>query len=87
MEGECFVFDERMTVKHGLEKGEHILCRACRKPMNEEDRASPLYAEGVSCPACYAERTDSQRAGYAECMRQSRFSEARGALHIGAPKA
>ena len=83
-EGECFVFDERVTVTHGLAKGQHELCRACRRPVNDADRASPFYAEGVSCPACHAERSDSQRAGYAERMRQSRFAEARGVLHVGA---
>ncbi len=76
-QGECFVFDERVTLTHGLGKGEHMLCRACRKPVNEVDRASPLYAEGISCPACHAERSDTQRAGYAERMRQKRFAEAR----------
>ena len=83
-EGECFVFDERVTVTHGLEKGRHELCRACRRPVSDADRASPFYAQGVSCPACHAERSDSQRAGYAERMRQSRFAEARGLLHVGA---
>jgi len=83
-EGECFVFDERVTVVHGLEKGSHELCRACRRPLNAADRASPLYVEGVSCPACHAERSDDQRAGYAERMRQTRFAEARGEPHVGA---
>ena len=83
-EGECFVFDERVTVTHGLAQGRHELCRACRRPVGDADRASPLYAEGVSCPACHAERSDNQRAGYAERMRQNRFAEARGVVHLGA---
>lgn len=83
-EGECFVFDERVTVTHGLSKGRHELCRACRRPISDVDRASPLYAEGVSCPACHDERSDIQRAGYAERMRQSRLAEARGMQHVGA---
>ncbi len=83
-EGECFVFDERATVTHGLAKGQHELCRACRRPVSDADRASPLYVEGVSCLACHAERSDRQRAGYTERMRQSRFAEARGVLHVGA---
>lgn len=83
-QGECFVFDERVTVSHGLGEGQHILCRACRKPVSEADQATPLYVEGVSCPACHAERTDRQRAGYAERMRQSRLAETRGTLHVGA---
>ncbi|QKS00040.1 rhodanese-related sulfurtransferase [Sphingomonas sp. CL5.1] len=83
-EGECFVFDERVTVVHGLETGSHALCRGCRRPVSSADRASSGYVEGVSCPACHAERSDSQRAGYAERMRQTRFAEARGEPHVGA---
>ena len=83
-EGECFVFDERVTVVHGLATGSHALCRGCRRPVSAADRASPLYVEGVSCPACHAERSDGQRAGYAERMRQTRFAEARGEPHVGA---
>lgn len=85
-EGECFVFDERVTVTHGLVQGRHELCRACRRPVSDTDRTSPLYADGVSCPACHAERSDIQRAGYAERMRQARLAEARGALHVGASR-
>jgi UPF0176 protein len=83
-QGECFVFDQRVTVTHGLGPGSHELCHACRKPVNAEDRRSPLYATGVSCPACHAERTDEQRAGYAERERQTRLAEARGVAHVGA---
>jgi len=89
-EGECFVFDQRVTVAHALAPGNHELCHACRMPISGEDRASPLYEEGVSCPACHADRTDEQRAGYAERHRQTRLAEARGAAHVGAthpPKA
>ena len=83
-DGECFVFDQRVTVKHGLELGSHELCHACRRPVNEADRASPLYVSGVSCAACHDERSDAQRAGYAERQRQERLAEARGEAHIGA---
>jgi len=83
-QGECFVFDERVTVTQGLAPGSHELCRACRTPIGEEQRASPLYAEGVSCPACHAARTDEQRAGYAERQRQTALAEARGFAHVGA---
>jgi UPF0176 protein len=82
--GECFVFDERVTVTHGLAPGSHELCRACRTPIGDEQRGSPLYAEGVSCPACHANRSDAQRAGYAERHRQTRLAEARGTAHVGA---
>lgn len=83
-QGECFVFDERVTVTHGLERGTHTLCRACRMPVSEADRASPLYVEGISCPACHAERSDEQRRGYAERQRQSELAAARGEPHVGA---
>jgi UPF0176 protein len=52
-EGECFVFDKRVGVRHGLEEGDSHLCFACREPLFEEDRLSPLYEEGVSCPHCH----------------------------------
>jgi UPF0176 protein len=83
-EGECFVFDQRVSVVHGLDQGECELCHACRMPIRPDDRASPLFQEGVSCPACHAERTAEQRAGYAERERQTRLAAARGQAHIGA---
>lgn len=81
--GECFVFDERVAVGHGLEAGSHTLCRACRMPLNAEDRASDQYVEGVSCPRCHASRTDDQRAGYSERHRQVGIAETLGIGHIG----
>ncbi|WP_072374462.1 rhodanese-related sulfurtransferase [Hyphomicrobium sp. NDB2Meth4] len=83
-QGECFVFDERVTVGHGLERGNYELCRACRRPLSAEDRASELYEEGVSCPACHDERTDEQRARYRERHRQEALAAARGETHVGA---
>ncbi len=83
-EGECFVFDERVAIGHGLTQGSHSLCRACRMPVSPEDRTSPLYVEGISCPACHAERDDARRAGYAERHRQVKLAEARGTAHVGA---
>ena len=83
-QGECFVFDERVSVGHGLRPGDHELCRACRMPVTPEERESPLYGAGVSCPACHAERTDAQRAGYAERHRQASLAAERGEAHVGA---
>lgn len=83
-QGECFVFDERVTVKHGLEEGEAELCRACRRPLTAADRALPEYHEGISCHHCVGERSDDDRARYAERHRQIQLAEARGAgKHIG----
>lgn len=83
-EGECFVFDQRVSVGHGLTLGSHDLCHACRRPVNATDKASPLYIDGVSCPACHDERNDAQRAAYAERARQTKLAEKRGETHIGA---
>jgi len=83
-QGECFVFDSRVSVSHGLEPGTLGLCHACRRPVNAEDRASPLFEEGVSCPACQPERSDAQRAGYRERQRQEWLAATRGEVHIGA---
>jgi UPF0176 protein len=83
-QGECFVFDERVTVRHGLEQGTFQLCRACRRPLDAEALAHPDYEDGVSCPACIHERTEEQRAGYAERQRQEALAKARGELHVGA---
>ena len=82
--GECFVFDERVAVGHGLSPGTHTLCRGCRMPVSAGDRLSPLYEEGVTCPACHGTRDAAERAGYAERHRQVKLAEARGTRHVGA---
>lgn len=82
-QGECFVFDQRVAVTHDLAPGSSLLCHACRRPVSDEDIASPLYVPGVSCPACHDERTDAQRAGYAERHRQTLLAASRGEQHIG----
>ncbi len=83
-EGECFVFDQRVTVGQGLALGSYQLCHACRRPLTAEDAASDLFEEGVSCPACYGERTDAQRAGYRERQRQEMKAAEAGIAHVGA---
>jgi UPF0176 protein len=83
-QGECFVFDQRVAVGHGLAPGTYLLCHACRRPITPEEAASPLYEKGVSCPACHGERTEEQRAGYRERHRQEKLAAARGEAHIGA---
>ncbi len=85
--GECFVFDQRVAIGHGLKPGTHVLCPACRRPVTEEGVTSPLYEEGVSCAGCYHERTDAQRAGYRERHRQEALAAAQGRSHIGATRA
>jgi UPF0176 protein len=83
-QGECFVFDERVSVGHGLAAGSYALCRACRRPVSAEDSESELYEAGVSCPACHTERSEEQRAGYRERHRQESLAAARGESHVGA---
>jgi UPF0176 protein len=83
-QGECFVFDERVTIGHGLTPGSHVLCRACRRPVSRQEAASPLFEEGVSCAACHWERTEEQRASYRERHRQELLALARGQAHVGA---
>jgi UPF0176 protein len=83
-QGECFVFDQRVTIGHGLVQGTHELCHACRRPVHAEDLASPLFEAGVSCPACHSERTEAQRASYRERHRQERLAAERGQAHVGA---
>ena len=82
-QGECFVFDERVSVGHGLHPGDFTLCRSCRDPLSAQDRQSPLYELGVSCAHCYARTTDEQKHGYRERQRQVSLAEARQESHIG----
>jgi len=81
--GDCFVFDERVTVKHGLKQGDYTQCRACRRPLSARDRLSPDFVDGVSCPYCIDERSDEQRERYAERQRQEELARERGTQHIG----
>lgn len=83
-QGECFVFDDRVSVKHGLELGEMELCHACRRPISQDDKASEHFIEGVSCPACHAERSEEDRARFAERQKQIGLARRRGQQHIGA---
>ena len=82
-QGECFVFDERVSVGHGLAAGHFTLCRSCREPLGEQDRASPLFELGVSCARCHAGTTGQQKAGYRERQRQVELAETRWQPHIG----
>ena len=82
-QGECFVFDNRVSVDHALEKGSYDQCHACRLPITETDKQSRKYQQGVSCPACYDRNTDSQRKRYAEREKQVRLAKLRGESHIG----
>ena len=83
-QGECFVFDERVSVSHGLKQGDFQLCRACRYPLSAEDRQSPHYRLGVSCAHCHDKTTPEQKEAFAERQRQVELAERRQEDHIGA---
>ena len=82
--GACFVFDERVSVGHGLAPGHHQLCRSCRMPLGEAELQSPHYVPGVSCPYCHGTRTPEQERALAERERQVQLAAKRGQAHIGA---
>ena len=86
-EGECFVFDERVTVNHQLEKGNYEQCNACRLPIAETDKASEKYQRGVSCPHCFDQTTAEQKNRFMEREKQIILAKARGETHMGAKAA
>jgi UPF0176 protein len=81
--GECFVFDERVAVGHGLSEGSYGLCRACRFPIDAQDRQREQFEEGVSCHHCFAKTSEAQKASYRERRKQIELAEARGEQHLG----
>jgi UPF0176 protein len=82
-EGECFVFDNRVTVNHQLEKGRYDQCHACRMPITEEEKASPFYVHGISCLHCHDSHDADQLRRFAERERQMQLARERGEPHIG----
>jgi UPF0176 protein len=83
-QGECFVFDERVSVGHGLREGELDLCRSCRHPIGDMEKASDKYEEGISCPHCHDGLTEARKRGFAERQRQVALARERKQTHIGA---
>jgi len=82
-EGECFVFDNRVSVNHQLEKGSYDQCHACRLPITDDDKKSDKYIHGVSCPSCYDKKSEQQRKRFAERERQMQLAKTRGEEHLG----
>jgi len=80
--GECFVFDNRVSVGHGLREGPHQLCFACRRPILPADRDRAEYEHGVSCHQCFSETTEDDKARFRERQKQMALAEARGEKHI-----
>ncbi len=82
-QGECFVFDERVAVKHGLEQGEYALCRGCRWPLSTKDKTSEHYEKGICCARCYDVLSPEKRKSLAERQKQTLLAEKRGEAHLG----
>lgn len=80
-EGECFVFDQRVTVQHGLEEGNYTMCRGCGNPVSGAAMKSPHYVPGLSCPDCYDKLTDKQRMRFAERLKQRQLEKSRDSLN------
>ncbi|MCU4675721.1 rhodanese-related sulfurtransferase [Catenovulum sp. 2E275] len=81
--GECFVFDQRVTVDHALNQGSYDQCYACRMPITEAEKQTEQYQKGVSCPHCFDKTSEEDKARFAERERQIELAEQRGAVHIG----
>ncbi|WP_116132986.1 rhodanese-related sulfurtransferase [Tropicimonas sp. IMCC34043] len=83
-QGDCFVFDQRVALTHGLAPGRHGMCHACRRPVSPEDMAAPGFEHGVSCPQCVEEFSEADRERFRERQRQVRLAAERGERHLGA---
>ncbi len=81
--GDCFVFDQRVAVKHGLKESDYDQCFACRYPITEADKQNPLYVKGVSCHRCHNKMSEVQRERFAERQKQIALAKARGVDHLG----
>ena len=82
-EGECFVFDQRVAVKHNLAVGDFDQCYACRHPLSPTEMLSAQYTAGISCPYCYDTLTEEKRASLTERQKQVILAKQRGETHIG----
>jgi UPF0176 protein len=82
-QGECFVFDQRVAIKHGLEVGDYDQCYACRYPLSQDDMKSEQYTPGISCPHCYNHHTPEKLQALTERQKQVILAKERGIDHIG----
>ena len=80
--GECFVFDNRISLKHGLIAGSYSMCSGCRKPISSKDKKSKKYEKGVSCPICHDNLTEVQKERFRMRQRQINLAKKRGTKHI-----
>jgi|TARA_B100001741_G_C16545205_1_gene596299 UPF0176 protein len=79
--GECFVFDNRVSVKHGLTAGSYFICSGCRTPGSSLDKKSKKYEEGVSCPRCYDTLTNTQKIRFRMRQKQINLAKLVGKKH------
>ena len=81
--GECFVFDERVSLNEKLDKGVYLQCFACRTPITKEDLQSKFYRKGISCPHCFNKTTKNQKKNFKEREKQINLAKIRGVKHLG----
>jgi len=82
-QGECFVFDQRVAVTHGLDESQYDQCYACRHPLSPEELESDQYTKGISCPYCFNKLSDKKKKGVIERQKQIMLSKSKGENHIG----
>ena len=80
--GECYVLDNRISLKHGLTTGTHSMCSGCRKPISIKDKKSPKFEEGVSCPNCHDILTNQQKERFRMRQKQINVAKKLGRKHI-----
>jgi len=80
--GECFVFDNRISLKHGLKVGSYFICSGCRKPISPKDKKSKKYEDGVSCPKCHDNLTETQKSRFRMRQKQINLAKKNGSKHI-----
>ena len=81
--GECFVFDDRVSIKHGLQEGSFDMCHACRMPVSDEDKKSSNYIQGVRCDKCYRLHPQESKIRFAERQKQIQLANQRNTIHLG----
>lgn len=81
--GQCFVFDQRVSVGHGLCQGDYDMCHACRMPITQEEQRHEHYAAGVSCPKCFGQHSPRQLKRFSDRQKQMELAKQRGRVHMG----
>ena len=81
--GECFVFDDRVSLDHNLDEGSYDMCHGCRMPITKQDKESKYFIKGVSCPACFESKTNEQKSRYMSRQKQIDLAKSRNENHIG----